>query len=237
MMKRTILFLVFLAGMTLAFAQSGLQDVVYLKNGSIIRGDIIELVPGETVKIQTWDGSVFVYAYADVEKFTKEQVLNDKLGYSVDKKSPWLSGFLSFMIPGLGQIYNGEYRKGWIDLGTSMGSYLAFASGFIMMSYSVSYDYNDKYGTYKEEINNALFIPGVILGVGGVIAFYTNGIHSIVDAFCSSKRINAENGYVMYQINDRCAFGMQPSVAYECPQYMQGSNAELSVGMNLKLTF
>lgn len=35
-MKRTILFLVCLMGMTFAFAQSSLQDVVSLKNGSII---------------------------------------------------------------------------------------------------------------------------------------------------------------------------------------------------------
>lgn len=59
-MKRTLLFLACLMGMTFAFAQTSLQDVVYLKNGEIIRGEIIEMVPGETVKIMTADGSLIL---------------------------------------------------------------------------------------------------------------------------------------------------------------------------------
>jgi hypothetical protein len=51
-----------------------LLDVVYLKNGSIIRGQIIEQVPGVTIKLQTKDGNVFVYKIDDIEKMTREQV-------------------------------------------------------------------------------------------------------------------------------------------------------------------
>lgn len=236
-MKRTILFLACLMGMTFAFAQTSLQDVVYMKNGSIIRGDIIEMVPGETVKIMTADGSVFVHDFADVEKFTKEQPTSaaqlSPNAYNVEKKSPWLSGFFSWFIPGLGQFYNGENRKGWIDLATSMGGYVGFYSGYILMATSISYDYD----TNVETINDAQYIPGLILALGGMGVIWGNHIHTIVDAFKSSNRINAENGYVMYQINDRCAFGMQPSIAYERPQYLQGSKPELSAGMNFKLTF
>lgn len=50
------------------------EDVVYLKNGSIIRGMIMELVLNVTVKIQTKDGSLFVYKMDEVEKITKEPV-------------------------------------------------------------------------------------------------------------------------------------------------------------------
>ena len=49
-----------------------LQDVVYLKNGSIIRGLIIEQIPNVSLKIQTVDGSVFVYKIDEIEKMTKE---------------------------------------------------------------------------------------------------------------------------------------------------------------------
>lgn len=55
-------------------AQTTWQDVVYCKNGSIIRGVIIEQVPNESLKIQTADGNVFVYAMSEIEKMTKEQV-------------------------------------------------------------------------------------------------------------------------------------------------------------------
>jgi hypothetical protein len=47
-------------------------DVVYLKNGSIIRGMLIEQIPDVSVKIQTKDGSIFVYKMEEVEKITKE---------------------------------------------------------------------------------------------------------------------------------------------------------------------
>ena len=48
------------------------QDVVYLKNGAVIRGEIIEQVPGESLKIQTRDGSIFVYKMEEVSKISKE---------------------------------------------------------------------------------------------------------------------------------------------------------------------
>jgi hypothetical protein len=53
-----------------------LEDVVYLKNGSVIRGTIIEQVPNVSLKIQTRDGSVFVYKMEEVEKMTKEKPVN-----------------------------------------------------------------------------------------------------------------------------------------------------------------
>jgi hypothetical protein len=49
-------------------------DVVYLNNGSIIRGIIIEMVPNVSLKIQTRDGSVFFYKMEEVQKMTKEPV-------------------------------------------------------------------------------------------------------------------------------------------------------------------
>lgn len=47
-------------------------DVLYLQNGSIIRGVILELIPNGQVKIQTNDGSVFVYSMDQVLKITKQ---------------------------------------------------------------------------------------------------------------------------------------------------------------------
>ncbi len=59
---------------TSAFAQTQtMVDVVYCKNGSVIKGTIIEQTPNQSLKIQTLDGNVFVYAMEDVEKITKEQ--------------------------------------------------------------------------------------------------------------------------------------------------------------------
>lgn len=49
-----------------------LVDVVYLKNGSIIRGNVIENEPATHIKIQTKDGSIFVYKAEEILKITRE---------------------------------------------------------------------------------------------------------------------------------------------------------------------
>ena len=75
MLKKTkILLIAFIAFFILdANAQVGYEDVVYLKNGSVIHGVIIEQVPNQTIKIQIKDKSVFVYSMDEIEKITKEK--------------------------------------------------------------------------------------------------------------------------------------------------------------------
>ena len=73
-MKKILLFATLVVGMLLALqAQTQYyDDVVYLKNGSIIRGVIIEQIPNESIKIQTKDENIFVFKIEEVEKITKE---------------------------------------------------------------------------------------------------------------------------------------------------------------------
>lgn len=79
--KFFILFAILFATVCSVNAQN-LQEVVYLKNGSIIRGTIIEQVPNESLKVQTSDGSVFVYKMEEVAKITKEPKYNASNGSS-----------------------------------------------------------------------------------------------------------------------------------------------------------
>lgn len=51
-----------------------LRDVVYLKNGSIIKGVITEQNPPVQIKLQTADGSMLVYKYEEIEKLTREPI-------------------------------------------------------------------------------------------------------------------------------------------------------------------
>lgn len=72
-MKKLLLVCLFALMSGALFAQNaGLQDVVYLKNGSVIRGMIIEQVPGESLKIETRDGNIFVYKMDEISKMTRE---------------------------------------------------------------------------------------------------------------------------------------------------------------------
>jgi len=47
------------------------KDVLYLKNGSIIYGKLIEIKDGQ-YKMQTADGSTYLYKGEDIDKFSKE---------------------------------------------------------------------------------------------------------------------------------------------------------------------
>lgn len=49
-----------------------LLEVLYLKDGSIIRGVIIEQIPDKSIKIQTNEGNIFAYPMQNVLKITKE---------------------------------------------------------------------------------------------------------------------------------------------------------------------
>jgi len=72
-MRRIIISLLLLVIASVAYTQINYQDVVYLKNGSIIRGFIIEQVPNESINIETSGGNIFVYQMEEIEKLTKEK--------------------------------------------------------------------------------------------------------------------------------------------------------------------
>lgn len=98
-MKR--LFLLFLALVLMSFTMSAQQqylDVVHLKNGSVIRGVIIELIPNESLKIQTPDGSLFVCEYAEIAKMTRELQENPRPRFN---KPKGYMGLLEVTVPSL----------------------------------------------------------------------------------------------------------------------------------------
>lgn len=53
------------------------EDVIYLKNGSIYRGIIIEQIPEKSLKIQSGDRNVFAVQLSEIEKITKEEKPNN----------------------------------------------------------------------------------------------------------------------------------------------------------------
>ncbi|MDB5228662.1 MAG: hypothetical protein JWN78_2855 [Bacteroidota bacterium] len=79
-MKKILFSILFTILCISAYSQKNLEEVVYLKNGSIIRGTIIEQIPNETLKIQTRDGSVFVYKFDEIIKITKEPPVKSATG-------------------------------------------------------------------------------------------------------------------------------------------------------------
>ncbi len=150
---------------SIGIAQQSTEDVVYLKNGSIIRGMVIEQVPGVSIKIEARDGNIFVYKTKEVAKIVKEPTkenpkkeIEKSETEAEKKKSPVAAGCLSAVIPGVGQIYNGDTWKGIACLGVSM-------TGSLMSS--------------EEDLQ----IPGAIIFLGV-------WVYSIADAVITAKKIN-----------------------------------------------
>ena len=154
-----------------------MEDVVYLKNGSIIRGLIIEHVPSETIKIQTREGNLFVYEIWQVERIMKESRAK-----TIGGKNPGLALGLSLgggiLIDGVGQFYNGEIGKGLGYVAWSLTSQFLLLAGT---------EDNEAYGF---DIDDDDFLT--LVGLISRIACYTT---AAVDAYRSAKRKNEEIGY------------------------------------------
>lgn len=73
-MKKIILVIA-ISFLSLQLSAQQYVESVYLKNGSIIKGTVIEQVPNGNIKIQRKDGSVYVYPMSEVVKITKEQAV------------------------------------------------------------------------------------------------------------------------------------------------------------------
>jgi hypothetical protein len=53
-------------------AQDSYEDVVYLKNGSVFRGMIFEIVPGKSITIEAENHFVYTVTYEQIERIRKE---------------------------------------------------------------------------------------------------------------------------------------------------------------------
>lgn len=163
-MKKYLTLILFVCVTAISFAQNNYQDVVYLKNGSVIRGIIVEQVPNKSIKIETSDKSIFVYQMDDIEKLTKEQmqVGNDKsfdnLGFKSNDKDIikpkykygfGISGATLFPMATFGDFYdsgsgfaakvflNSAKKKGGSAFGISIGMAKFKTDEFSSLSSSV----------------------------------------------------------------------------------------------------
>lgn len=75
-MKKYLVTFIMLIFILFPISAQKTKDVLYLKNGSIIYGKLIEIFEDQ-YKIQTSDGSIFIYKSSEVEKFAKESPFFD----------------------------------------------------------------------------------------------------------------------------------------------------------------
>jgi hypothetical protein len=81
-MRSTLLFLILLLCLP-SFAQKKNQDVVYLKNGSILRGTIVLIDPGKLIKLKTPDRNIWVFEQDKIDSIVRPTKIHlpQKTGY------------------------------------------------------------------------------------------------------------------------------------------------------------
>jgi len=93
-MKKHLLITILLTIIFLPLAAQKKKDALYLKNGSVIYGKLIE-ISENMYKIQSSDGSLFIYSQEDVERFTKESPLftgRKENGFGITLEAGFLVG-------------------------------------------------------------------------------------------------------------------------------------------------
>jgi opacity protein-like surface antigen len=155
MKKITLLISLLLISVVIYAQRNNLVDVVYLKNGSILRGIIIEQVPNESIKLQTADGNIFVYQTNDIEKITKEDAIKQSRSQ------------LSY---GSNEL---QHRKGYIGLSIgpsfAIGDLSDLPVGAILNLVDFGYLFTDNIGVAAKWFGTAHTESGITFGVGGLM--------------------------------------------------------------------
>ena len=168
---------------TKALAKTQMLDVIHLTDGGVVVGEIIEIIPNQTVKLKTHvldnsyqgifflqepdEGELKIYPFEQIEKMSKIKVkFRNRTTATVRAALLPSIPFLYPIFPGWGQFYNGQQDKG-------IGFLILSVSGIFIMSSGFEGDSPD----------NVTAATGASMIIGSYI-------WSVIDANLSAKKIN-----------------------------------------------
>lgn len=122
-MRKLLLLLTLLLSISTYVTAQNYTEVVYLKNGSVIKGVIIEQVPNVSLKIKTGDGSLIICQMNEVEKIIKEERYTRDYRTDIDNRKAarnTLKGYKGFV--DFGYIVDlSDYDANKVEISTSHG--------------------------------------------------------------------------------------------------------------------
>ncbi len=223
---RKIFFLLILVALA---TRMSAQDVVYLKNGSIINGAIIEHVLNDHVKVETADGSLWVFNMDEVERISfcryREKPQPQEDFYRLPSDNYLKKGFRGFIDLGadlgvrdavddyymLSASFTGGYQfNRFLFVGVGIAPTIGITDDNYWDWY---WDYYDKhhnrntgfilpiYANVRFDFVNAKVSPFIDTRVGYSVTDYCRGAYVYVGAGCRIKHCNLGVGYT-YQDND-----------------------------------
>ena len=92
--------------------------------------------------------------------------------------NPGLAAILSFLYNGLGQLYNGQIKKGLVIISLTSAGIILTLVGAILIGYYL----------LAEVVLRLELVWGITLLMAGILLICCVGIYSIFDAYNSAKR-------------------------------------------------
>lgn len=209
-MKRLVLFISVLFSAAGLMAQSTVETV-HLKNGGLVKGEIIEQVPGQSLKVKTKDGNIFVYQMDEVERITKEHNtvsneghrgldFNIDLGYNLPTKSG--SDGCPTAELSLGKRFSRSFY--W---GLGAGAYIPTSGGDVQIPITTEAKMYFPLGSSK-------LTPFVSLK-GGYIINTADDIHQTVGSGKAKVSVDVEqSNYALLQLMPGISFPLSGSVDF-----------------------
>jgi hypothetical protein len=198
-MKKLLLiltvFLISLAGI----AQQSAQDVIYLKNGTVVRGKIIDQVPNQSIKVYTTNRSVVEFKMDEVEKMTKEKGRSD----FISEPDEWPVSKGNIILGGSGHL---DYQKSKTESGLSSSEHSRFYIGLYPL---IAYFIADNLALGATTTISLLTGEGsssYSLGIGPEVRYY----------FDTGAILKAEVSYIFshYPSDNEGYFSLKPGIGY-----------------------
>ena len=188
------------------------QDVVYLKNGSVIKGSVIEMVPNQTIKIQTADGSLFVYQISEVDRVERD---NNKRSANDEEIGDYLErGFRGIVDLsshyGVGDAENNYLLTASFTPGYQITHFLFVGCGAAPTLVLFDNKYSDEvetsfilplYGAIRFDFINARVSPFLDLRSGYSVTNDCKGFYGYAGVGCRIFKWSLSAGYT-YQKNE-----------------------------------
>jgi hypothetical protein len=164
---------------SLCIGGTDLKDVLHLKDGSLVRGTIVEMTPDSTVRIRMSDGSVRTYSMAVVENITLEPGLP-----GTNATQPGDIDTAAFSV-----VYYGAISIPTEDFGATSGSEAGSAETGFGLGADVRYAFSPSYGWM------------------GSLAFAFNGMVQNAPVRSDEIRTSTDSWIFLYFLNGLTATG------------------------------
>lgn len=143
-MKRAILMLVVFMGISVFCVAQNTVDVLYLKDGSVIKGVVVEETQ-EQVKIRLYDGSIFAYNVDLVQKIVTEDRPYRREIRTTAKKKRGLRGYNGFIESGFTVGSENSFDIISTAHGYQFNNHIFLGGGIAIHDYVGVGEYDDNY--------------------------------------------------------------------------------------------